>query len=129
MIKGTVKMISPEFVAALLDGTKQVTIRPQRARPHKINDVLDWRVWTGTAYRSPTRHVAYAVVTDYASITLHREGFEMDGIFTPRPSDLQKLAGEDGFADWPALVSWFAQRYPLPFYAYATRFRLLPVGG
>lgn len=129
MIKGTVKMIMPDFAPLIVAGTKLVTIRAPRKRPHKIGEILDWRIWTGKPYRSKMRHVAFSVVTDYAPITLHPEGFEMDGIFTPPPADLNKLAVEDGFVDWLALVFWFHSRYRFPFHAMLTRFRPLPVGG
>ena len=126
MKKPTVKMISEEFVAPVLAGTKLVTIRPERHRPHQIGDVLDLRVWTGKAYRSRQRHVCFVEVIDYAQILLRTEGFELDRVFTPRPADLAKLAVEDGFADWNAMIEWFARRYVLPFSGFMTRWRPLP---
>lgn len=122
-MKLTVKMVSREFVPQIRRGTKRSTIRPERKVPHQIGDVLDLRCWEGRPYWSKQKHVAYAEVIAYHPITIHREGFEIDGVFTPRPQDLERLAKLDGFRSWSALVAWFSKRYDLPFRGFFTEWR------
>lgn len=119
-------MISAQFVAKVRAGTKRQTIRPARKHPHKVGEILDLREWKGKPYRSKQRHIIFARVTDYAPITIFPNGFEQDMIFTPRPSDIRRMAIADGFANWGDLRAWFSAHYDLPFRGFLTVWEPLP---
>lgn len=126
-MKVAVKMISREFVDKVVRGTKRMTIRPARKVPHQIGDVLDLRCWEGRPYWSGQIHLGLARVIAYYPITIRAEGFAMDGVFTPRPKDLQRLAKTDGFTSWAALLNWFGPLYSLPFDGFVTEWKLIPI--
>lgn len=112
--KWHVRMVKPQFVDAILAGTKHRTIRPVPKRAISRGDLLDIRQWSGLPYRSKQIPVLLAVVRFVISVTITEDRIFVGALNDPMLM-LDSFARADGFPDWPAMRDWFKQQHGLPF--------------
>ena len=115
-----VTMFSHEFADQVRHGEKIQTVRPTRRIERRIGDLLDQRIWSGLPYRSKQERIGWGVVDLVAPIIIYDDGFEMDGVRTSRPQDVEPFALRLGFFDWSYAAAWYGSRHTLPWRATIT---------
>lgn len=112
-----VLMFQPQFVEGILNGTKCTTIRPRVGdRPCRftVGDRVSARIWADKPYRSKQLEFGKRVIDKIQSITLNEKSIVVDDlrlVETPKRRSLDIFAKYDGFADWPAMLAWFADNH------------------
>ena len=110
----SVIMFEPQFHDAIRAGTKRTTIRPRRKRKFKKAEALSLRGWSGRPYGSKQFVVAEATYFHDEPITVEETGITIDGK-SVYPGDLERIAQDDGFKNWPEMLAWFRDTHGLPF--------------
>jgi len=115
-----VVMCRPQFEEPIVAETKHHTIRPIPKRPIRPNTLLRFRVWTGTAYRSPQREFHTAALLSVMPAFIYRDCVKLiddqaQKVVTIRGADLERFARADGFPDWATMLAWFEAEHCLPF--------------
>jgi len=111
-----VVMFQSRFAEPVATGTKPHTIRPQRAEPIRVGDLLDLRAWKGKAYRSKQRKLRVAKVTGVSPIEIDNcEGLIWRGEYLMTAAEADAFAQRDGFFDRCEMVDWFKNMHGLPF--------------
>ena len=117
------KTIMPQFIPALLAGTKVTTIRPiprlQRNWPQP-GDTIQFRRWSGKAYRSKQEEVTRVRVIGSKVVEVTPCGVFVRiiqntkfGMVLVGPSE--DVARRDGFASWAEMRAWFQKTHKFPF--------------
>lgn len=109
-----VTMFQERFAEAVTAGTKRQTIRPISKRPPRVGEARSLRQWSGKPYRSPQVTLRNVTITRIDIITITNNG----ACINSRPlqaQELELLAKNDGFPDWPTMLAWFRTTHTLPF--------------
>jgi hypothetical protein len=120
----------PRFVAAILDGRKRQTIRPNRIRARHARVGGDLQLYTGM--RTPhCRLLLRATCIEAAEIGLdfRRLCVAGGGRLLANLDELDRFAQADGFAEWRDLRAWFAARYDDPPHFHGVLIRWSIAGG
>jgi len=116
--KMRVILFQPRFAKIVKEGTKRQTIR--REARCKAGDKLSLRQWAGKPRRKGSRQVVLgeATCTSVTPVRMAVIGITIMGIFHPSPD---YLAHADGFENFAEMLSWFGERYGLPFEGWLIR--------
>lgn len=122
----TVLMFKDQFAPLVTLGAKRQTIRPQRKRPIKPGDMLDFRRWTGKAYRSKQEKIGSGVCisVNQCRVSLAMMEYGHSKIHDMRI--LHRMARADGFRNWWDMTEWFQAQHGLPFEGILIRWELHP---
>jgi len=117
-----VKMVSPQFIAAVEKDAKRQTVRPlpKNGVLPKVGDRISLRAWTGAPYRSKQRVLREGVIVDVERCCVRVNGVDLELVELRDHLYLVLLNGfavMDGFADWSEMKAWFlATHKTLPFH-------------
>ena len=119
-------MCQRRFIGLILSGAKPHTIRPNGKRIYKTGEIVSLRYWLYAAYRSPQVEFARVRIKNVEAIAVHKDGVSLgDGTLRAfwmgehskeRAPLLNKLARDDGFANWAEMRDWFENAHGLPFH-------------
>lgn len=103
----------PRFVPGVKAGTKTSTIRLPRKRKVFVNDILDFRTWSGLPYRSKQFNLfeVKCVSVEAVQITVFDviiEGYKLTD------TELGMLAKSEGFGGSNDMLDWFSENHELP---------------
>lgn len=113
-----VRMFQSRFAAAVQHGEKRRTIRRVPTRIPETGDIIDCRMWTGVAYRSPHQKLRQATITRVALVQILDSGAATTSSTQPGKQpvqDLEAFAQADGFPSWLEMRDWFHRTHGLPF--------------
>lgn len=102
-----------QFRAPIVAGTKRQTLRRPRIRPIREGQTLHLYTGLRTQYVSP---IGTATCLGYTRILLDLECGRVESVETGKAwttlDELNAFAGIDGFADWRALMAFWAKTHP-----------------
>lgn len=106
-------LFKPQFRDLIISRIKTSTIRPPRKRKTLPGMMLNLRVWTAKAYRSPQETILDAIAVSCENISIGQDGWadHLGGWFTADSAEAAELARTEGFADYAELSRWFAAEH------------------
>ena len=121
-----IKTCMAQFERKILCGIKVGTIRPWPQVLPEIGDTIQLNKWSGLPYRSKQLRIASYFIKGVFPVLIHPDGMDVEipgknlrrSIISSNRKHrdtLNNVAIGDGFEDWPEMLTWFSNRYRLPF--------------
>jgi hypothetical protein len=130
-----VTMFQKRFAEKIFDGTKCTTIR---ATNHfTVGEIRSFRYWSAAPYRSKQVEFCKARILEVKNCHITETCAFAYPAYGPCYGHMhdqdyscvccrQKVAHEDGFADWGELTDWFKTTHGLPFSGFQVLFEVMP---